>query len=95
MPIAVECDGERWHRTDEQIENDLKRQFILERLGWKFVRIRGGDYYKNKEQTMLSVCSKLLALGVYPFKDSDSVSTADSDFYLSVLEAPYLKTPAD
>ena len=79
MPIAVECDGERWHRTDEQIENDLKRQFILERLGWKFVRIRGGDYYKNKEQTMLSVSSKLLELGVYPTTDSHSISTHDSD----------------
>lgn len=75
MPIAVECDGERWHYTDEQIENDLKRQFILERIGWKFIRIRGGNYFKDKEITMKEVCKKLEELGVYPYvKQIDNVN---------------------
>jgi very-short-patch-repair endonuclease len=30
--LAVECDGERWH-TPEQLNSDLERQAILERLG--------------------------------------------------------------
>jgi very-short-patch-repair endonuclease len=30
--LAVECDGEKWH-TPEQLQNDLERQAILERLG--------------------------------------------------------------
>jgi very-short-patch-repair endonuclease len=33
--LAVECDGEKWH-TPEQVQDDLERQAILERLGWGF-----------------------------------------------------------
>ena len=38
--IAIECDGERWHSGDK-IREDMERQAILERLGWRFIRIRG------------------------------------------------------
>jgi superfamily I DNA and/or RNA helicase/very-short-patch-repair endonuclease len=34
--VAVECDGEKWH-TREKLEEDMARQAILERLGWKFI----------------------------------------------------------
>src|SRR5882762_5880340 len=38
--LAIECDGERFH-APEKLQDDMTRQAILERLGWKFVRIRG------------------------------------------------------
>lgn len=47
--IAIECDGDRYHGIDE-LENDLKRQSILERCGWKFARIRASEYYYNRER---------------------------------------------
>ncbi len=49
--IAIECDGEKWH-TQDDLPDDLKRQAILERLGWKFIRIRGSAYYRNPDKTM-------------------------------------------
>jgi len=47
--IAIECDGDRYHGIDE-LENDLKRQSILERCGWKFARIRASEYYYDRER---------------------------------------------
>ena len=70
--VAIECDGDRWHSTPEQVANDMERQTILERLGWQFIRIRGTKYYSNKEGTMKWVLNKLQELQVFP----KSVKTA-------------------
>jgi len=53
--IAIECDGERWHSGEEKIRQDMERQSILERLGWRFIRIRGSEYYRGKEETIARV----------------------------------------
>ena len=44
----------------------MERQTILERLGWKFIRIRGSEYYSNPDRTMERVVSELLKLGIEP-----------------------------
>jgi very-short-patch-repair endonuclease len=49
--IAIECDGDKWHGS-EQYLNDLMRQKVLERCGWQFVRIRGYEYYTNREKAL-------------------------------------------
>nr|WP_231038317.1 DUF559 domain-containing protein [Pectinatus frisingensis] len=64
--IAIECDGERWHSGEEKIRQDMERQTILERLGWRFIRIRGSEYYSNPEETMERIISNLQELGVRP-----------------------------
>lgn len=64
--IAIECDGERWHSSEEQIKNDIERQEILERCGWEFIRIRGSKYFKNPEKTMENVVNKLNEKGIFP-----------------------------
>ena len=61
--LAVECDGERWHTADE-LENDLRRQAILERLGWVFVRIRGSLFFRDPDAAMAEVYAKLSELGI-------------------------------
>jgi very-short-patch-repair endonuclease len=52
--IAIECDGDKWHEA-EQHQNDIMRQKVLERCGWQFFRIRGYEYYTNREKTLGSV----------------------------------------
>lgn len=49
--IAIECDGDKWHGA-EQYRNDLLRQKILERCGWQFFRIRGYEFYSNRNKTL-------------------------------------------
>src|SRR5205807_552057 len=49
--LAVECDGDQWHGPD-RYEQDMARQRDLERAGWQFVRIRGGDFYRDRGKAM-------------------------------------------
>lgn len=49
--IAIECDGDKWHGP-EQHQNDIMRQKVLERCGWQFFRIRGYEYYTNREKAL-------------------------------------------
>src|SRR5690606_26557342 len=49
--IAIECDGDKWHGP-EQYQNDIMRQKVLERCGWQFFRIRGYEYYTNREKAL-------------------------------------------
>ena len=45
--VAIECDGEQYHSGEETVRQDMERQTILERLGWRFIRIRGSEYYRH------------------------------------------------
>lgn len=49
--IAIECDGDRWHGADKY-QDDIMRQKVLERCGWQFFRVRGGEYYSNREKAL-------------------------------------------
>lgn len=63
--VALECDGARFH-PPEQIPADLRRQAILERCGWTFLRIRSTVYYDDPDGTMRRVGEELGRLGVTP-----------------------------
>jgi very-short-patch-repair endonuclease len=70
--VAIECDGDRFH-TREELARDLSRQALLERLGWRFVRIRGSEYFRDADRTMALVRERLEALGIRP----DTTVTGD------------------
>lgn len=71
--VALECDGEKSHNINN-LDNDLARQAILERLGWRFIRIRGSVYYRDSEQTMKEVVESLSKHGIHPsYKEDDTV----------------------
>lgn len=61
--LAIECDGEKYH-TPDNLQQDIERQTILERLGWTFVRIRGSLYYRSPERAIRAVFKKLDDLGI-------------------------------
>jgi very-short-patch-repair endonuclease len=63
--LAVECDGDRYHRL-EDLQKDIERQQILERLKWKFVRIRGSRFYRDREAAMAPVFERLRELEIHP-----------------------------
>jgi len=67
--LAVECDGDEWHGPD-RYEADMARQRMLERCGWKFVRIRGSSFYANRQQEIALVVEQLDALGIKPVGNS-------------------------
>ena len=63
--LAVECDGDEWHGAD-RYEQDMARQRDLERAGWQFVRIRGGEFYRDRDKATEPVWSELDRLGIKP-----------------------------
>ncbi|WP_018638269.1 AAA domain-containing protein, partial [Parafrankia elaeagni] len=63
--LAVECDGDRYHGPD-QWEADLRRQRILERLGWTFWRIRGSEFYRQPTRTLEGLWHRLDQMGIRP-----------------------------
>lgn len=69
--VAIECDGERWHSGEAKIREDMERQTILERLGWRFIRIRGSEYYRYPDETIDRVIKELDALGIKPEDNQD------------------------
>jgi len=63
--VAIECDGEKFHGPD-QLQADLERQEVLERLGWRFIRIRGSQYFRDPGGTMRRVVQRLQDLDIDP-----------------------------
>jgi very-short-patch-repair endonuclease len=47
--LAVECDGDRWHTSNSQIQSDLYRQRTLENIGWRFYRFLSSEWYGSPE----------------------------------------------
>jgi very-short-patch-repair endonuclease len=63
--VALECDGDRFHGID-QIPADMARQAVLERAGWRFVRVRGTRFFRDPEGTTAWIVEELQRLGVQP-----------------------------
>lgn len=82
--VAIECDGMRFHGTAEQIQEDMERQTILERLGWRFIRIRGTEFYRDKEGTMRRVYQRLAELGIQRESVSPDASSQDTSVIQSI-----------
>lgn len=76
--LAIECDGDRYHPI-EKLADDMNRQAILERLGWKFARIRGSAFYRNPDQAMESVFKCLEELEIFPNTSSTNGSSIGLD----------------
>lgn len=84
--IAIECDGERWHSGEAKILEDMERQSILERLGWKFIRVRGSEYYRRPAQTIARIVSELNAAGIEPEAGSAEVNHDAEDTLVPTSE---------
>ena len=64
--LAIECEGDR-DLPFEELRDDMDRQFMLERLGWTFARIRGSLFFREPNRAMSPVLEKLQSLDI-PFK---------------------------
>ena len=75
--VALECDGERWHGEDK-LEEDMNRQAILERLGWRFIRIRGSEFFSDENKSMENIVKKLNDFEIYP--EENNMNLDDDNF---------------
>lgn len=63
--LAIECDGDRFH-TIENLQADMERQAVLERLGWRFIRIRGSEFFRDPERSLVPLYERLERMGIEP-----------------------------
>jgi very-short-patch-repair endonuclease len=76
--LAVECDGDEWHGA-EQYEADLARQQDLERVGWRFVRIRESEFYLDPKEALRPLWSKLQEIGIRAFGEARPEASVEVD----------------
>lgn len=55
----------------------MNRQSILERLGWRFIRIRVCEFFSNETLAMENVINKLNELEIYPEENQESSESDD------------------
>lgn len=63
--LAIECDGDRFH-TIENLQQDMERQAVLERLGWRFIRVRGSEFFRDPERALVPLYERLERMGIEP-----------------------------
>lgn len=70
--LAVECDGDAWHSSPEQVQSDLDRELELRRCGWTFWRVRESEYYLDTQRALSTLWTALDELGIGPFQSDDA-----------------------
>ncbi len=63
--LAVELDGDNYHGPDRWAD-DIRRQKMLERLGWTFWRCWGSSWYVDSEGCLADLRDTLNHLGIEP-----------------------------
>lgn len=63
--LAIELDGDKYHGPERWAE-DLARQRIMERVGWRFWRCWGSSFRLNPDSCMDDLVGALEALGIKP-----------------------------
>ena len=63
--LAVECDGDKYHGP-ERWADDMRRQRILERVGWRFWRCWSSSFTLDPDGCMLDLITMLNRHGIEP-----------------------------
>ncbi len=63
--VAIECDGDGKYDRDI-IVDELNKQSVLERLGWRFLRLRASEYYRDPAAFLEKLTGMLRELAIKP-----------------------------
>ena len=63
--LAIECDGDQYHGQDRW-SDDMRRQRILERVGWTFWRCFGSNFSIDSEGTLDDLVQTLERMQIKP-----------------------------
>ena len=73
--LAIECDGDRYHGP-EQWRQDMRRQRVLERVGWRFWRCFASSFYRDMEAVVADLVEMLSRMGIEPVGQSSTATPA-------------------
>ena len=77
--VALECHGDRVHPL-ERIAEDMARQSVLERVGWRFVHVRSTRFFRDPDETMNAVFKDLKRLAIRPARGDEAADAATDVF---------------
>ena len=63
--LAIECDGDRYHGPDKW-DDDMRRQRILGRAGWRFWRCFASTFVMNRQDVTQDLLDTLKDFGIEP-----------------------------
>lgn len=69
--LAVECDGDRFHGP-QQWRQDMRRQRVLERVGWRFWRCFASSYYRDPDGVLNDLLETLTRMGIEPLAEGET-----------------------
>ena len=69
--LAVECDGDRYHGP-QQWRQDMRRQRVLERVGWRFWRCFASSFYREPDGIVNDLVEMLTRMGIQPIGKDDA-----------------------
>jgi len=61
--VALLCEGDR-HDPPEELAEMMERQVILERLGWKFFRLRASEFFRDPRESLKKLFRRLKNAGI-------------------------------
>jgi very-short-patch-repair endonuclease len=68
--VAVECDGDRYHGP-QQWRQDMRRQRVLERVGWRFWRCFASSFYRDPDGVLNDLTDMLTRMGIEPIGEDE------------------------
>ena len=71
--LAIECDGDKYHGP-ERWADDMRRQRVLERVGWRFWRCWASSFTIDPDACMADLFTTLERLQIHPLGDSDAAT---------------------
>jgi hypothetical protein len=85
--LAIECDGDKYHGP-ERWADDMRRQRVLERVGWRFWRCWASGFTLDPDACMADLFATLERLHIQPLGDSEGVT-----IYVEQRTAPSTREP--
>lgn len=76
--LAIELDGDKYH-TPDRWADDLSRQRVMERVGWRFWRCWGSSFLLDPEGCFADLLATLNELGIRP-STSDTTVASHTEF---------------
>ena len=90
--LAIECDGDRYHGP-EQWRQDMNRQRVLERVGWRFWRCFASSFYRDTEGVVKDLLEALSRMGIEPAAGDDGARATRYTEHRVILPEPPSAAP--
>ncbi|NLU43151.1 MAG: DUF559 domain-containing protein [Firmicutes bacterium] len=68
--LAIECDGDRYHGLEHWMQ-DMQRQVVLERAGWRFWRCFASSFVRRRKDVVNELIALLSERGIEPMGSED------------------------